>query len=71
MRCKNVAALLELALVSWVMQKMVGKGFTAVLPPDLVRDFVVEGCGFQPRDPNAASVSEQTYRVSPSARVFL
>mmetsp|Transcript_19636 Transcript_19636/g.30288 ORF Transcript_19636/g.30288 Transcript_19636/m.30288 type:complete len:156 (+) Transcript_19636:292-759(+) len=34
---KNEAAQLELALSSWVMNKVARKGFTAVLPPELAR----------------------------------
>merc|ERR1719188_1968505 len=44
------AALLELALVQWAMHQAVERGFTPVIPPDLVRDNVVAGCGFMPRD---------------------
>ena len=32
------AVLLELALVQWVMAKLVGEGFTPVVPPVLVRE---------------------------------
>jgi len=33
---KNEATLMELALVNWSMQKLVGKGYTPVITPDLV-----------------------------------
>ena len=46
---KNEATLLELALVNWTMQKLVAKGFTPMMTPDLVRENVLEKCGFQPR----------------------
>jgi hypothetical protein len=46
---KNEAALLELALVNWVMHKLVMKGYRPVVTPDLVRPVVAEGCGYQPR----------------------
>ena len=46
---KNEAAMLELALVNWTMQKLQQKGFTPMMTPDLVREGVLEKCGFQPR----------------------
>eukprot|EP00276_Gloeochaete_wittrockiana_P004204 CAMPEP_0184659454 /NCGR_PEP_ID=MMETSP0308-20130426/29648_1 /TAXON_ID=38269 /ORGANISM="Gloeochaete witrockiana, Strain SAG 46.84" /LENGTH=465 /DNA_ID=CAMNT_0027099277 /DNA_START=167 /DNA_END=1564 /DNA_ORIENTATION=+ len=56
---KNGAALLELALVNWTMQRLVSRGFTPLITPDLVRSRVVEGCGFQPRGDNT-----QVYSVA-------
>ena len=56
------AAMLELALVSWAMNRLVAKGFTPVLPPDLVRSSVSAGCGFQPREDPAVKDS-QVYQV--------
>jgi len=68
-------ALLEVALVSWSMSFLVRRGFTPVLPPDLIRSNFVAACGFQPRDMpiagkegeegNAAGVS-QIYHVAHS-----
>jgi seryl-tRNA synthetase len=46
---RNEAALMELALVQWVMGKAAARGFTPVLTPDVVRPVTAEGCGFQPR----------------------
>jgi seryl-tRNA synthetase len=43
-------ALLELALVQWVMGRIVAEGFTPVLPPVLVREHVMEEAGFFPTD---------------------
>jgi seryl-tRNA synthetase len=45
----NEAALLELALINWAMHKVTAKGFVPVLTPDIVREAIAEGCGFQPR----------------------
>ena len=45
----------------FVMQKCVGKGYTPMIAPDLVRDSVLEKCGFQPRMANT-----QTYSVADS-----
>lgn len=55
---RSNAALLELALVQWAMHEAVKKGFTPIIPPDLVRDSVVAGCGFQPRDGEATQIYE-------------
>ena len=49
---KNEGALLELALVQFAMSKLVREGFTPVVTPDVARVEVLEGIGFQPRDPN-------------------
>ena len=44
------AVLLELALVQWVTAKLVGEGFTPVVPPVLVREEAMEQAGFFPTD---------------------
>ena len=44
------AVLLELALVQWVMGKLVGNGFTPVVPPVLVRESTMLEAGFFPTD---------------------
>ncbi len=44
------AVLLELALVQWVMGRLVEEGFTPVVPPVLVREHVMEEAGFFPTD---------------------
>jgi seryl-tRNA synthetase len=46
------AVLLEMALVQWVMRKLVDSGFTAVVPPVLVRESMMEAAGFFPTDRN-------------------
>ncbi|MGZ6996821.1 MAG: serine--tRNA ligase [Acidimicrobiia bacterium] len=46
------AVLLELALVQWVMQRLVQEGFVPVVPPVLVREHVMEEAGFFPTDRN-------------------
>jgi seryl-tRNA synthetase len=48
---KNEAVLLELALVQYAMRKLVAEGFTLYTTPDLARDDVLEGIGFNPRGP--------------------
>ncbi|KAL4859468.1 Serine--tRNA ligase [Chlorella vulgaris] len=49
---RNEAALMELALINWTMQRVVAAGFTPMTTPDLVRESVFEKCGFQPRAQN-------------------
>ena len=44
------AVLLEMALVHWVMGKLVAEGFTPVVPPVLVRESMMEAAGFFPTD---------------------
>ena len=46
---RKEAALLEMALVNYAMQKVCQKGFEPIITPDLVRESVLEKCGFQPR----------------------
>lgn len=50
---RNAAALLEMALVNYAFQKVTLSGFTPVMTPDLVRESVLEKCGFRPRADNA------------------
>ena len=51
------AVLLELALVQWVMTRLVAEGFTPVVPPVLVRERAMEEAGFFPTD------RDQVYEV--------
>jgi seryl-tRNA synthetase len=44
------AVLVELALVQWVMGRLVGNGFTPVVPPVLVRESTMLEAGFFPTD---------------------
>jgi len=59
---KNEAALLEIALVQYAMQKLVARGYIPVITPDLARVEVLEGIGFMPRDPNPET--RQVYTVA-------
>eukprot|EP01051_Picozoa_sp_SAG22_P011793 SAG22_NODE_1166_length_5291_cov_4.322227_3_plen_369_part_00 len=45
----SAGALLELGLVIWAMKAMAAKGFEPVITPDVVRQGVIEACGFNPR----------------------
>ena len=46
----NEAVLVELALLQWVMDILVRRGFTPVAPPVLVREHAMEEAGFFPTD---------------------
>ncbi len=48
----GAGAMLEVALISWAMQRVAAAGFTLHGTPDLVRAAVLEKCGFQPRGDN-------------------
>ncbi len=45
---KNEAVMLEFALVQFVMQKLISKGFTPILPPVLVKEKAMINTGFFP-----------------------
>ena len=57
---KNEAALLEFALVQFVLQKLVSKGFTPIVPPVLVKENAMFATGFFPADKN------EIYHVNPA-----
>lgn len=46
---KNDGAMLEFALINFVLKKLIKKGFTPVVTPQLVKEKIIVGCGFQPR----------------------
>ena len=58
---KNEAVLLEFALVQFVMQKLVSKGFTPIIPPVLVKEKAMVATGFFPADRN------EIYHVNPKS----
>lgn len=56
---KNEAVLLEMALVQYALHKVMAEGFTPHTTPDLARDEVLEGIGFNPRGPETQIYSVQ------------
>ncbi len=56
---KGQGALLELAIINFVVQKVVSKGFKFIVPPVLVREKAMEATGFFPADRN------EIYSVNP------
>lgn len=55
----NEGALLEMALINYAMQKLLSKGYTPYLTPDLARTSILEAIGFDPRGD-----STQVYTVA-------
>ena len=49
---KRAAALLEMGLCNFALQRVASRGFVPMTTPDLVRESVLEKCGFQPRAEN-------------------
>src|SRR4051812_2754450 len=59
---QNEAALLEIALINFTLQRLTSKhGFTVALPPDMVRSHYVAAAGFQPR----SAEHTQIYSIAP------
>lgn len=61
---KNEAVLLELALQRYVLEVLVGEGFTPTITPDLARDEIILGIGFNPRGPETQIYSIQDSDLS-------
>jgi seryl-tRNA synthetase len=55
---KGELVMLELALVRWALEKLLGHGFEAVIPPVLVRERALYGTGFLP------DTEQQIYRLA-------
>ncbi|KAG2387689.1 hypothetical protein C9374_001283 [Naegleria lovaniensis] len=58
---KNEGVLLEIALQNFAISKLMKKGFKMIMPPELMKQHIVEGCGFQPRGEHS-----QIYRIENS-----
>lgn len=61
---RNEAVLLELALQQFAVQKLIGKGFTPTITPDLAKDQILEGIGFIPRGPETQVYSIENSDLS-------
>ena len=61
---KNEAALLELALQQYAMEKLLGEGFTPMVTPDLARGDVLRGIGFIPRGPETQIYSVENHDLN-------
>ena len=61
---KNEGALLELALINFAFEKLIQKGFVPFITPDLAKDEVLEGIGFNPRGPETQVYSIENSDLS-------
>ena len=43
---KNEGVSLQMALMMYALEKLIGRGFTPIIPPTLVREFVLFGSGY-------------------------
>lgn len=61
---KNEAVLLELALQQFAVRKLIGEGFTPTTTPDLAKNEILEGIGFNPRGPETQIYSIENTDLS-------
>ncbi|MFA5358530.1 MAG: serine--tRNA ligase [Patescibacteria group bacterium] len=61
---KNEAALLEQALINYAFDFLVKEDFTPVVTPDLAKDEILEGIGFNPRGPETQIYSIENSDLS-------
>ena len=61
---KNEAVLLDLALQQYALQVALKKGFTLTTTPDLARNEILEGIGFNPRGPETQVYSIENTDLS-------
>jgi seryl-tRNA synthetase len=60
---KNEAVSLQLALMMFALEKLISKGFTPIIPPTLVKEFVLFGSGyFKSREYNQEI--DEIYKIS-------
>jgi seryl-tRNA synthetase len=61
---KNDGALLDLALQQFALRTLIKRGFTPVITPDLARNSILEGIGFNPRGPETQVYSVENTDLS-------
>lgn len=61
---KNDAVLLDLALQRYAINKLIAAGFTPIITPDLARNSILEGIGFNPRGPETQIYSIENSDLS-------
>jgi seryl-tRNA synthetase len=61
---KGKLAILEHALITWAMKELAAEGYTAMSTPDLARDEVLLGTGFNPRGPETQMYSVENTDLS-------
>ncbi len=70
---KNEGALLELALMQFAMKLLLEKGFVPYITPDLARDSILDGIGFNPRgnETNVYSVQDTNLCLIATSEITL
>lgn len=61
---KNEAVMLEMAMVQFAIEKVRAEGFTLYTTPDLARQDVLQGTGYQPRGPETQIYSVENSDLS-------
>jgi len=61
---RNEAVLLELAFQRYALDLLIAEGFTPTITPDLARDEIIEGIGFNPRGPETQIYSIENSGLS-------
>lgn len=61
---KGKLAILEQAMITWAVREMAAEGYLPMTTPDLARDEVLVGVGFNPRGPEAQIYSIQDTDLS-------
>ena len=63
---KNEAAMMEFALIQFVSQKLIAKGFSPIIPPVLVKEEAMFATGFFPADKNEIYQVDDLYLAGTS-----
>lgn len=53
---KNELVFLEMALIQFVLKKLISKNFKIMTCPEIVKNELINGCGFNPRDKNKSQI---------------
>ncbi len=61
---KNEGAMLEMALIQYAFEKIIKKGYAPFITPDLAKNEVLEGVGFNPRGPETQVYSIENTDLS-------
>jgi len=70
---RNEAVLLDMALQSWALHRLVAEGFTLVSTPDMARNEVLAGTGYVPRGPETQiySIADSDLSLIATAEITL
>ena len=70
---KNEGVFLELGLIRYALDILTGRGFTPFITPDIAKETILEGIGFNPRGPesNVYTLSEEGACLVGTAEITL